>query len=492
MFTVPPRQTELARTADLHILYRRAASAYAGAITPEIKAQLWAQAEKQVPPLKEKEIMTDTPAVKPESKPEIKLRFEALKDDNGVHVWRYIEAVQVEFTRGGYPKLRFRLQDSFMFKENENLWISGFTEDANALAKRGVDVSGWKVAGEYPVEPPVLVRVGYENMGKRDFRFRIREYEAENGEKPAPAPLKRGDKVRIVNDPDGDWAGKVGVIRQLRGNGKGGLAQAGVDIAGKYPDSRSERRYFRFEDLIAVAADDAKIDALVESHESVIIERPGGEHTIGAIVMSEANPAPDGMVAVQVAPGMVEAAQTVEVRRMEDVLAELGKAKERIAALEQELRDAKGGTAYGDLYTAYENLRKTLTEKDKQLAALHASQKMKPLNTGLEVVTLVQEIKANEQRIAADKELVAYFSEGWRLVPQLCASDLNERKIFLQCPYSIVEPKPDSDKPGNVRDFPVPDAELTTEDEGAASARASGLPVSASHGLGRGVGVRRA
>lgn len=433
---LPARATELARIADLHILYRRAASAYAGAITPEVKAELWAQAEKQVPPLKEK-TMIDIEQVRSNSE---------------------------------------------------------------------------------PTEPP--------------------------------APLKRGDKVRIALDGD-EWHDKTGIIRQLRGNGKGGFAQAGIDIAGKYPDSRSERRYFNFEDLIAVPADDAKIDALVEAHEPtftrgmkvklmiapnhrrisvpvgeigevmsyqtsahievgfsgygievckanqlkivdadepVAIERPGGDATVGTVVVNPKNPAPAGMVTVQVAPGMIEAAQADEVKTLGDALAELGKAKAELAQRNDTIR----------------RLLDSRKELEKQLDTLARDQQMTPLaRTGVwEIMTLTQETIMNEQRIKADEILNNLLKDGWQIVPQLCIAAFDRRTVFLQRQSRMVEPKPE-DKPGNVRDFPVPDAELSAEDESktiasliveAAKRRAQeiGLPVSSSYGMGRGLAPRRA
>lgn len=274
---LPARRTELARTADVHIVYRRKLEKEAGALTPQKRAELWAEAEKLVPPLKEKEIMTD---------------IEDIRADHEYHQ-------------------------------------------------------------EHPTPPPT------------------------------------------------------------------------VDV-----------------------------DALVEAHEPT--------------------PAPE-------APAFDDASQT-EAEKIASALAhdnmdkaaEIGKLKAELAQRNDTIR----------------RLLDSRKELEKQLADLHHDQRMMPLARtagAVEIMTLFQDILLVEQRNAADKELAALLADNWQLVPQLCASDLIRRTVFLQRQLRAVEPKPDADKPTNVRDFPVPDAELTAEGDGV-SALAS---IPAAHGLGNGGVVRR-
>lgn len=437
-----------------HQAYRALAASIAGAITPEFKAELWAKAE--VNARKRKNAMTKAEQAS----------IELSADEHLMRALRYFDENQVDILKA----------------------LNG--QSSNQKRKR-------------------------EYFNARELYRRV----------PAQGTALALIKAHQALEPKTDVSIQKAIVPEEK------------EIMTDIEDIRADHEYHQ-EHPTPPTVD----DALVEAHEPVAIERPDGDATVGTAVVNPKNPTPDGMVAVQVAPGMIEAAQADEVRRMEDVLAELGKAKERIAALEkeivrrdsltktantaikerdelrsqladlvdqtaelskaqkhiisleQELRDAKGGTAYGDLYTAYENLRKTLTEKDKQLAALHASQQMTPLaRTGgvWEAATLSW---LSDLTAEMDAEITKRLNAGWNIQHMWTWQQENWQRVFITFVRQLraAEPEPVADKPTNVRDFPVPDAELTAEGDGTVSARASGLPVSSSHGLGRGVGARRA
>ncbi len=457
MYAFPPRQTELAHTADIHRMYRRLALRHEGAITPDVHNELWAQTKTFVPSLKETS-MVDTPEVKSEPKP----RFEALKDDSGRTIWRYIEAAQVVIRRSGYPQLRFRLTDSFTFKENENLWISGFTEDAKALALRGVDTSKWTAAGEYPVAPPVLVMVGYENMGKPDFRFRIREYEEiENGELPQPdsakldalveahepstEPYRIPAEVKMVRhsvsvDPDSfifytsnEW-NSVDFTEIIANHARHArkYAAIGVELAASWfkdlDESNEYQKIWRRE----AQAEQSEDEIAAAAYEMIVdLAMPGDPmkpHTMTEDMQTEAE-----RIASQLNRDLMHKA------------AELGHALQEIAALNQ-----------------------IIAELRQQLDTLAANQTLTPptRNGAIEVCYFCETINTTGNQTDAAHKLGALRSEGWSIIYEQFVIDNGWTKHHaarLERHTRAVEPKPttvpDGELVPNVTAFPKAEAD---------------------------------